>query len=408
MTVEMKPLGNSCNLACVYCYQEPMRKAGNTRTSKGYDLELMMKIADSEYNGGDKRYTLFGGEALLVPEKDLEILFKSSYDKYGGSAIQTNGSLINDKHIKMFKKYNVNVGISIDGPNELNSLRVPCGGKKTVDELTKATMDNIVRLVNENVQVGIIITVHKMNGTKDKLPRLINFIQWLDSIGIKGGNIHMMEVDSEEAMGYCLSSEENEYAFLHLAEWLYGKNLRWYPFQEMEEMMRGDDSTAHCVWKSCDPMNTQSVFGIEGNGQKSNCGMVNKEGIEWTKAEKLDGSGMDINYMRDFILFNTPDEFGGCSGCRFFIMCNGYCPGSSINSDWRNKTIYCSTLKKLFSFYEGKLEEEGIVPFSKRPNRATLEKNYISHIENGSRLGISVLENIKDVVQVPVGKRGVE
>lgn len=373
MAVELKPLGNSCNLGCTYCYQEPMRQSGNVRATNKYDLDLMMEIADKSGESLKNGYTLFGGEALLLPKKDLEKVFKASYEKYKGSSVQTNGTLIDNDHIEMFKKYNVYVGVSFDGPNELNSLRVPLSKKQSVSELTNKTIENLQLLSRNNIPVGIIVTLHKMNGTKEQLPRLMNFMRWLGDIGIKGGNIHLMEVDTPEGRMHSLNENENEYAFLQLAKFLdlpENQDLQYLPFTEMELMQNSDNETAGCVWKSCDPLNTESVFGIEGNGQLSNCGMVNKEGIEWTKATG------DQNGLRDFILYQTPQEHGGCKDCPFFIMCNGYCPGSAMSDDWRNRSYHCKTLKSLFGYYEEKLVGQNKIPFSQRPDRKELEDEF--------------------------------
>src|SRR6185295_18248700 len=117
MGVELRPLGVSCNIACSYCYQNPQRDAGNV--ARSYDLERMKAAVERE--GGP--FTLFGGEPLLVPLPDLEDLFRWGQEKYGGSSIQTNGALISDAHIRLFKNHNVDVGVSVDGPDELNDLR---------------------------------------------------------------------------------------------------------------------------------------------------------------------------------------------------------------------------------------------------------------------------------------------
>lgn len=399
MAVELKPLGNACNLNCTYCYQDPMRRAGNTMASKTYDLDLMLKIARESGIKNDY-YVLFGGEPLLLPKKDLEIIFKESYELNGGTSIQTNGSLIEDEHIELFKKYNVHVGVSIDGPNDLNDLRVSKQKNKSTRELTEATINNLLKLVRNNISCGVIITVHKLNGTKEKLPRLLNFISWLGNIGIRGGNIHMLEVDSKEASEYFLTTEENTWAFLELAKFFdrpENKDLEFHPFVEMELLMRSDDSKSHCIWNSCDPMNTGAVYGIEGNGQLSNCGMVNKEGIEWTKAD-------DRSFIRDLVLYQTPQDKGGCKDCPFFVLCNGYCTGAAIDNDWRNRTYHCNTVKAVFQYYEEKIEKEGGVPFSKRPDRAYIEELYIESIMNSdTRLTLSeAIKKAQKPKKIPV------
>jgi uncharacterized protein len=410
MTLELKPKGNSCNINCVYCYQDPMRKAGNTKTTTNYDLNLMMDIADKSDRAFQGGYTVFGGEGLLVPKEDLERIFARSYEKYKKSGIQTNGSLIDDDHIEMFKKYNVSVGVSIDGDGDLNELRQTFDPSKT-NEATNKTIEAMKKLINNEIIFGLIITVHRSNGTPEKLPQLMNFIRWLGDIGISTGILHMMEVDSEEASHYSLTSDENEYAFMELLRFfnkLENKDLSYAPFTDMKKMLGSNNDRASCVWSSCNAADTESVYGIEGNGQLSNCGMVNKEGIEWTKA---DG---DQIYFRDLVLYQTPQELGGCQGCEFFILCNGYCNGSSINSDWRNRTVHCNTIKSIFKYQEEELESEGIVPFSKRIDRKQLENIYITNLLKNNRLPISELEKLSEdnkiivkVIQTPETKESV-
>src|SRR3989339_566842 len=106
MTVELRPLGVLCNLQSQYCYQHPQRDASNIAGS--YDLEKMKTKVMAE----GRQFSLFGGEALLIPEEDLEHLWAWGLEKYGANGIQTNGTLINDAHVRMFKQYKVCVGIS--------------------------------------------------------------------------------------------------------------------------------------------------------------------------------------------------------------------------------------------------------------------------------------------------------
>lgn len=44
MTVEVRPLGDKCNIKCRYCYQEGIRTAGNVPTR--YDLDAIMATLD--------------------------------------------------------------------------------------------------------------------------------------------------------------------------------------------------------------------------------------------------------------------------------------------------------------------------------------------------------------------------
>lgn len=98
MTIELRPFGVNCNLSCRYCYQLAQRQVDNY--TKEYSMDAMKKTLEKE--GGP--FSLFGGEALLVPEKDLEEIFAWGYKQYRRNSIQTNGTLINENHIKIVQE----------------------------------------------------------------------------------------------------------------------------------------------------------------------------------------------------------------------------------------------------------------------------------------------------------------
>ena len=381
MTDEIRLMGESCNLACTYCYQEGVREAGNVNVK--YDLDKVMQ----ELEKSGREFSMFGGEALLVPKKDLEFLFDYGFKKFGRNGIQTNGTLIDDGHIEMFKKYNVGVGISIDGPADLNNLR-KVRGKGNTDEktlkATEATMENIFKLRQNGIGVSVIITLHRLNGNPEALPRILKFMRWLGDIGIMNGNLHALEVDKTmpDQSIHVLSQKENAEAFLTIAKFLIeNPDLRWSPFEDMKNILDAKEEGSNCTWHFCDPMNTQAVYGIEGDGAISNCGRTNKEGVGWYKTE-------GNMYGRYIALYNTPDEQGGCKGCRFWMACGGSCPGESMDNDFRNKTIHCHTQYTMLSFYESELNKQGKVAITLSPIRELIERVMINDMTYGERPSI--------------------
>lgn len=365
MGVELRPLGVKCNIQCQYCYQNPQRDAGNVLHR--YDMNLMKETVLNE--GGP--FTLFGGEPLLVPVADLEDLWAWGLQKFGSNGIQTNGVLINEEHIRLFKKYKVCVGISVDGPGELNDVRWQ-GSLESTRESTEKTHRSIERLCEQGIPPSLIITLHRNNGTADKLPKMHEWLRYLDDLGIRNARLHILEVDHEVIRDkYALTTAENVGAFLSFArlekELL---NLKLDVFQDMRNMLLGNDSYATCIWTACDPYTTRAVRGVEGNGQSSNCGRTNKDGIDFTKADQ-------DSYERYLALYYTPQEFGGCKDCRFFLMCKGQCPGTSVDGDWRNRTEHCDTWKSLFEHLEREFLDQGVIPLSVSPRRSEVERQII-------------------------------
>ena len=376
MTVEIRPLGVACNIKCHYCYQNPQRDAGNI--SRAYDLELI-KTAVSQENTS---FTLFGGEALLIPINDLETLWSWGFQKYNHNGIQTNGVLINDEHMRLFEEYNVHVGISIDGPGELNDARW-AGSLQRTRAATAKTEAAIERLCRAGIPPSLIITLHRGNSTAEKLPILNQWLHQLDTLGIISARVHILEVENEAVQrDYALTLSENIYAFqnfISLEAQL--NNLTFDVFTDMRKLLMGEDDSVTCVWNACDPYTTRAVRGIEGDGQRSNCGRTNKDGIDFAKADRE-------GFERYLALYATPQEYDGCAGCRFFLMCKGQCPGTAVNHDWRNRSADCPVWFALFEQLEKTLLAEGHSPVSLHPQRPQLEAMFIDAWQTNRYLNI--------------------
>ena len=365
MSVELRPLGVNCNIQCQYCYQNPQRDAGNLADS--YDMDAMKEAIEQE--GGD--FTLFGGEPLLIPLDDLEELLRWGFERQGANTIQTNGTLITDAHIRLFHKYPVRVGISVDGPGELNDARW-FGTLERTREGTIKTHQAIERLCREGLSPSLIVTLHRTNATPAKLPEMHDWFRSLDRMGVEAVRIHALEVDNEMVrLKYALSDAENVQALLSFAELQKDlKRLRIDLFREMEDLLLVRDGQASCVWRACDPYTTEAVRGVEGHGERSNCGRTNKDGIDFTKAD-IQG------FERYIALYHTPQSAGGCNQCRFFLSCKGQCPGTAMGGDWRNKTEHCQIWMDLFTHIETDMVERGITPLSLHPNLGQLEERML-------------------------------
>ena len=180
MHAEISPAGELCQLSCHYCYQGGMRGPGNFGRDS-YDFEAIKRTM--EYYGVSD-LTLFGGEPLLVPMSRLAELFAYGHERFGGSNIQTNGELITEEHIKLFKLYRVTVGTSLDGPDELNDVR--WNGTLEATRAATATIEaHIDRLCREGIRTSVIVPLHRLNGTAAKFDRLQEWIKGLAEVGIR-------------------------------------------------------------------------------------------------------------------------------------------------------------------------------------------------------------------------------
>jgi uncharacterized protein len=291
--------------------------------------------------------------------------------------------LINDNHVRMFREYQVQVGISIDGPGELNDVRWAGTLERTRQDTAK-TEAAIERLCREGMPPSLIVTLHRGNATADKLPVLHEWFRQLEAMGITSARLHDLEVDADDVgAAYALSHDENMAAFLGFAALETElSTLRFDVFDDMRNLLLGNDDQTTCVWNACDPLTTRAVRGVEGTGQSSNCGRTNKDGIDFVKAP-VEG------FERYLALYHTPQEHGGCSGCRFFIMCKGQCPGTAIDGDWRNRTRDCELWKGMFRHVEEGMLDAGLQPLSASAERRDIEGAFLDLWSAGRSLTIA-------------------
>lgn len=373
MTIEVTPMGVACQLACTYCYQHPMRDGGNVGAS--HDVDVM--IATLTRMGGD--FTVFGGEALLTPIETLERLWSFGLERFGKNNVQTNGALVTDEHVALFKRYSVHVGFSLDGPAELNDARWAGSIDKT-REATARSQAAIERLLREGMGASLIVTLHRRNaGTPELRERLKTWLAALAALGLKDARLHTLEIDHARVRDtLAMSNTQKIDALLDFAT--FEKSLRgtlhFDVFVDIEKSLRGGHDGVTCIWNACDPYTTPAVQGVDGHGNASNCGRTNKDGVAWLKASTR-------GQQRQLALYQTPRELGGCKGCRFFLMCNGQCPGTAIDGDWRNRSEDCEVFYALFAHVERELLARGVVPLSLAEHRPRLEAEYLAQLTSG-------------------------
>jgi uncharacterized protein len=173
--------GQYCNLRCDYCYE----RYSNVRLIKKYlSVKQSIKILDAFLCNLDAkemiRLTFHGGEPLLRGIEYYHKIFNYVNSITNPTmiykAIQTNGTLINQVWIDLFKEYDVKVGISIDGPRQFNDLfRRDKNNKSSFNNL----MRNIELMIINKQDFSVICTI-----TKFSLEPII-LMDFFLSLGIK-------------------------------------------------------------------------------------------------------------------------------------------------------------------------------------------------------------------------------
>jgi uncharacterized protein len=260
-----------------------------------------------------------GGEPLLI---GLDFMKKAvtlqrnhfSRNKVFRNILQTNGTLINKSWASLFAAYNFTVGISMDGPPEINDKqRIWPSGKGTSSYILNAMM----LLKSYKIPFGVLIVAgpNMLDGK--------NLLNWLNSIEVKNSVINRMrtkEVDDEIREG---KWSFEDFTISIFDAWLAaGKTgLRINIIDETLSAIYGSAMQVCIGLSSC-----AQIIAIEPNGDAKICSRPNfreNEIIGNVLVDSFDAIRKKASVHPLKTRFNLPRC---CLDCSWFNLCHGGCP----------------------------------------------------------------------------------
>lgn len=172
-------LTRDCNLRCEYC----LMLEKDHHKGEIIDFELYKKIIDTivlqritnNLQNNMLNLNFHGGEITLVGPRNFYKFVNYAYSSFIKArmkfilGLQTNGLLFNEDFMRIINKFNMSVGMSMDGFGESNDLRL-----KDSEEIYKKRIDSFIK---NNVSFGIMPVVHRKN-IKD----IANFKKYIRNI----------------------------------------------------------------------------------------------------------------------------------------------------------------------------------------------------------------------------------
>lgn len=355
--VMWKTVSEACNLACDYCYYS--RCNGRPEKIERIDDELLEKFI-REYMAIKKGIVPFawqGGEPLLAGldffERVVQLQVKyAPKNTVISNAIQTNGTLINKEWAAFFKKYHFLVGVSLDGPEEMNDARRVTGsGKGSFTSI----MQGIQYLREAKVDFNILTVLHEDNIFKAK--ELMNFYQ-------SEGFSHVQFIPCMDFQ----SQDINQPGNYLITPRQYGDFLCeafdvWYNNGDPQISVRFFDNILavylHQQAELCTHQQTcPKTIIFEQNGDAYPCDFFihNQYKLGNIRNESLE-SLINNEIMEEFSA-KKPALPAQCQSCEFLPLCHGGCPRNRIGEN--NELIveyFCQSYKQLYRYvHEGMLE----------------------------------------------------
>lgn len=182
-----------CNLNCTYCYLPDRTKKRDMMPQTARAIALSIPAICSK--SGRLEVVWHGGEPLTIGPRALEDLLEpfEPLRKAGliRHMIQTNATLIDNEWCDLFTAYDISVGVSIDGPRDINSNRIDWRESPAFDRI----VSGIEKLKSRCIPFTVIAVIDQSSTGHAR--RILDFLAELECpfVGFnieekEGANIH--------------------------------------------------------------------------------------------------------------------------------------------------------------------------------------------------------------------------
>ena len=351
-----------CNLNCSYCYMYNMGDQTYLKQPKFMSLETVQAFADRLKSYCDSsgieyvQIVFHGGEPLLAKPE----YFKSCVSIFKNTApnlefvftIQTNGVTLNDDWYILFKKLNISIGISIDGPKKYHDeYRVFHNGKGSYNQVTEAIqlgkkhdLRGLLLVVNINIPIEELYTEMK-------------------KLAVNSLNLLLPDGHYDQAPFGLDINKWDDKNYTPYADWFIGLYKIWkvdkdrpsiYFFETLVKMIMGQEG----IGNQLIGRRTNGVVVLESDGSIEVVDSLRAcfEGITKNDINVHNNQLEDLFEDDTFQLYyRAHDEVSEqCLNCPVFDICGGGFLGHrySEKNGFDNPTMYCQDMVRLITFIQ--------------------------------------------------------
>lgn len=344
------PVGTTCNISCTYCFHRFTDMKDFSRKMKPQTFidfyKNWIKTIPSDHpceviwHGGEP--TLIGRD--FYKEVLLETKKLTPKSKKVSHCIQTNGITIDEKWAALFKKYDVMVGVSMDGPKELHDAqRVRDKGQGTYDHAIRGY--NI--LAKSGVTAGIVIVVNSTNvAHPDKI------FEFMLENSIKRLQLSPCMELVEDKDPYSITPKQYSKFIMTMFDlWMASGDpeISIGVIGDFIDHMVGNEHYNCMLSDKC-----HNFAVLDHTGQIKTCDGM---GVRQQNYGDIDLDISDVNFKKSWTIHHdkiSQARTDNCHSCQWFDICHGGCPYHWPETG-PEKTEFCMAHKEMFSYMSNKL-----------------------------------------------------
>lgn len=361
----IKPSSSNCNLSCKYCFYRDVSKNREIYNNGNMTLETsenLIKITFNE-NYSLVNFTFQGGEPTLAGINYFKT-FIDLVNKYNKKnikvtySIQTNGYMLNENFIKFFKENDFLVGISLDGPKDINDSLRCVGNYKGSFNKVKNTI-NLLKKYNVNFNILCVLTsfnskhITKVyNFFKKEKYRYLQFIPCLDKLGVDTSN----NLNNFKAIKYSLKPEDYLYALntlfkLYKEDYFNNSYISIRQFDNYIQMLLNNPP------ENCSMSGICGIyFVVESNGDVYPCDFYSLDQYKIGNVNKTSFKNMINSKILKIFIEESKNISSQCTNCKYFPLCRGGCKRyrTTLDNNGINFNKYCTAY---YNFFEKNLND---------------------------------------------------
>jgi uncharacterized protein len=294
------------------------------------------------------------------------------------NALQTNGTLINERWAAFFKRFHFLIGVSLDDPKEIHDLRrVDAQGGGSFERVMKG----VSHLRQNGVEFNILTVIHKDNVNKSKElfqfyeREEIDFVQFIPCMQFHSKRIDqpgVYEITPEQYGNFLCEAFDCRYNDGNpvISERFFDNMLSVYARREAELCIHR---------KAC-----SKTLILEQNGDAFPCDFYIHP--DW----KIGNVGTDS--LTDILSHPLYDEFLNlkpklpeqCKSCRWLELCYGGCPRNrkwNENMQQSDPDFFCHSYRQIYAY-----AHERMIALSEKVRRNLFTQG-VNHYYGGKHPG---------------------
>lgn len=321
----IKPVCGACNLVCTYCYYRKTSDHFDGRTGRMTD-ETLRKVVRTFCQTAHPcpHFSWQGGEPMLAGLEFFQkaVAYQQAFRRPGQqivNAFQTNGTLITEEWCRFLKRWDMLIGISIDGPKNIHDKnRIYPNGSGSQDDVIRG-----LRLLQEHgVEHNVLILIHRDNVERPKeVVRFVrelgeDYLQFIPCV-VTGLDRSMPSHDAVDPVAY------GEFLCGVFDEWMAAGPNRLYVrmFNNLVLAAAGLDPEYCVLRRAC-----AGCILVEHNGDVFPCDFLVQP--EWRLGNLQTDSLVQVYRHPRWAEFRKLKSQlpPACQACRHAAVCNGGCP----------------------------------------------------------------------------------